>query len=455
MKDQGNEHDTGMNLFFLTDPGDLSATLSSGGGLPDGFILGRCGSGSECGHMLRELRKGDETALLPVFLEDFPSDGDREAADGPARTKEEMENLAREIGNRLRDVDENALRKSLDLRLLAFLYSREGKKLRPVLDPLSRELYSYPLADHLSGGLLDSSRWISELLEKGYLEEESLADRIRACPKCGGAHLNYVDVCPFCRSMDIRQVPFIHCFTCGRVGPQEAFVREGPMQCPFCGARLRHIGSDYDRPMDNYLCSSCSQTFAEPDVSCRCFLCGAWSPADGLSVRSFREYSLSDKGVIAVRSGNTDDMYSVFDALNYTKPEPFRHILDWQLQLSGRPPVEPFSLMIISFLNVEKVKEKLGRKKVTEIMESLARRLRESIRKTDISTRTAENDLLLLLPKTGEKGCAVLASKVRELEKETLQPDGLVMEISVKTAVFPGDRVEGEDAVLLVARLKG
>jgi len=148
-------------------------------------------------------------------------------------------------------------------------------------------------------------------------------------------------------------------------------------------------------------------------------------------------------------------MYSVFDALNYTKPEPFRHILDWQLQLSGRPPVEPFSLMIISFPNVEKVKEKLGRKKVTEIMESLARRLRESIRKTDISTKTAENDLLLLLPKTGQKGCSVLESKVRALEKETLQPDGLVMEISVKTAVFPGDRVEGEDAVLLVARLKG
>ncbi|MBL3539847.1 diguanylate cyclase [Aminivibrio sp.] len=455
MKDQGSEHVSEMNLFFLTGPGDLPAALSSGEGLPDGFILGRCGSGSECGHMLRELRKGDETALLPVFLKDFSSDREQEAADGPARTRDEMEKLALKIGNRLRDVDEQALRKSLDLRLLAFLYSREGKKLRPVLDPFSRELYSYPLADYLSGGLMDSSRWLSELLEKGYLEEETLTDRIRACPKCDGAHLNYVDVCPFCRSMDIRRVPFVHCFTCGRVGPQEAFVREGSMQCPFCGARLRHIGSDYDRPMDNYLCTSCSQTFAEPDVSCRCFLCGTWSPVDGLSVRSFREYSLSDKGIIAVRSGNTDDLYSVFDALNYTKPEPFRYILDWQLQLSERPPAEPFSLMVISFPNAEKVRETVGRKKVTEIMESVAKRLRENIRKTDISTRTAENDLLLLLPKTGEKGCTVLASKVRALEKETRQPDGLVLEISVKTMVFPRDRVEGEDAVLLMERLKG
>ncbi len=144
-------------------------------------------------------------------------------------------------------------------------------------------------------------------------------------------------------------------------------------------------------------------------------------------------------------------MYSVFDALNYTKPEPFRHILDWQLQLSGRPPVEPFSLMIISFPNVEKVKEKLGRKKVTEIMGNLARRLPGENQKNRYQHQDGGKRSSPSSPPTGERGCAVLASS----EGSEGPAFSLVMEISVKTAVFPRDRVEGEDAVLLrVARLK-
>ena len=445
-----------LHLAFLESPDDLPGTLAGDEGcLPDGFILSGCGKKDECRIILKEIRKGDGASLLPVFLDEFLSDEEREASDGSARSGEEMEALAGDILKRLREVDENSLRKSLDLRLLAFLYTRQGKKLRPVLDPLSRGLYSYPLMDHLSGGMLESSGWITELLEKGYIQEEALVDRIRSCPKCGGAHLNYVDICPFCRSMDIRQVPFIHCFTCGRVGPQDAFVREGALQCPYCGTRLRHIGSDYDRPMDNYICGSCSQTFAEPEVSCRCFLCGAWSSTENLSVRTFREYSISDKGILTVRSGSTEDLYSVLDTLNYMKPEPFRHLLNWQLDLSERPPVEPFSLMIISFPNLGEIRESAGRKKVSEIMNGLTKRLREIIRKTDISTRTTANDLLLLLPKTGENGCAVLVSKVMDLENATRQPDGTYLELSVKTAVFPGDRQKGEDAVTLVARLKG
>ena len=445
-----------LHLAFLESPDDLPGALAGDeGGLPDGFIITRCGNNDDRSMILREIRKGNGASLLPVFLDEFLSDEEREASDGSARTREDMEAVAEDILKRLRDVEETSLRKSLDLRLLAFLYSREGKKLRPVLDPLSRGLYSYPLMDHLSGGMLEASVWITELLEKGYIREEALVDRIRSCPKCGGSHLNYVDVCPFCRSMDIRQVPFIHCFTCGRVGPQDAFVKEGALQCPYCGTRLRHIGSDYDRPMDNYICGSCSQTFAEPEVSCRCFLCGAWSSTENLSVRIYREYSISDKGILAVRSGSTEDLYSVLDTLNYMKPEPFRHLLNWQLDLSERPPVESFGLMIVSFSNLAEVRESAGRKKVSEMMDGLTKRLREIIRKTDISTRTPANDLLLLLPKTGEKGCTVLASKVKELENATRQPDGTYLELSVKTAVFPGDRQKGEDAVTLVARLKG
>lgn len=439
-------------LYTLSSAGELA--VPGGTEPPRGYIVDS-GEASADSSLARELRKRPETALTPVFFKGEPSDGEKECLDGFGLSVEEMQAISGGINEKLRDLEDGPLQKNLSLRLLTFLYSRDGKKLRPVLDPFSDGLYSYPLADYISGELMDSSRWISELLDQGYLEEGDLVDRIRACPKCGGAHLNYVDICPSCRSMDIRQVPFIHCFTCGRVGTQDAFLREGSLQCPYCETRLRHIGSDYDRPMENYLCSSCSQIFVEPEVSCRCLLCGEWSLTDALQVRSFREYSLSERGIMAVRTGTTDDMYSVFDSLNYTKPEPFRHILDWQLQLSDRPPVEPFSLMIISFPNIDDLKGTVGRARVTEMLEGLSKRLRESIRKTDVSTRTAENDLLLLLPKTGEKGAQSLAAKLKKLEEETLQPDGASLKILVKTAVFPKDRIKGEDSPLLIARLKG
>lgn len=428
--------------------------LDGNGLVPDGFILHKCHEG-DCGCMMKNIRKNDGTALLPIFLEDFPSEGEREAVDGPAHTREEMERLAEEILTKLADLDENMLRKSLDLRLLAFLYSRNGKKLLPVLSPFSREMYSYPLAEALSGGLLDVSRWITELVEKGYIEEEHLIDRVRCCPKCGGGHLNYVDVCPFCRSMDIHKVPFIHCFTCGRVGPQDTFLVNGRLQCPFCSAVLRHIGSDYDRPLENFLCAGCSRAFTEPEVSCRCFLCGAWSAPDDLVVRLFYEYVLSDKGVLAVRSGTTEDMYAILDMLNYMKPEPFRHILDWMIDLSERPPVVPFSLLLVSFPNLEFLVESIGRRKSMELIEALTKRLRALIRTTDISTRTAEHDLVLLLPKTPQEGCAVLVSKIHELEEFTLQPDGSRLELSVKALSYPEDLRKGETAALFVARLKG
>ena len=197
-----------LHLAFLESPDDLPGALAGDeGGLPDGFIITRCGNNDDRSMILREIRKGDGASLLPVFLDEFLSDEEREASDGSARTREDMEAVAEDILKRLRDVEETSLRKSLDLRLLAFLYSREGKKLRPVLDPLSRGLYSYPLMDHLSGGMLESSGWITELLEKGYIREEALVDRIRSCPKCGGSHLNYVDVCPFCRSMEKPKIP--------------------------------------------------------------------------------------------------------------------------------------------------------------------------------------------------------------------------------------------------------
>ncbi len=419
--------------------------------LPDVILL----SGSESGFLLRSLRASARAALLPVFLEEPADSAANEASDGSGLSVARMEELSEDIHSSLRDIDLAAMASSLDLRMLGYLHSRPWKRLLPVISPLTPDVYSWPLPDALSGGLLESEGWIDGLLERGLLREGDLIERVRFCPRCDGGHLNYVDICPFCRSMDIIQEPFIHCFTCGRVGPQDMFFKGGELQCPFCGARLRHIGSDYDRPMENYTCNDCSKSFAEPDVSARCLLCGNWSMTDELVPRNFRMYSLSDKGVLAARTGAIEDVYALLDTLNYMKPQPFMHILDWMLRLASRPPVEPFCVVMISFPNFESFMRQKGGRTGMEVLGTVTKRLRDMIRTTDVSTRTEQGDLLLLLPKTPLDGGHVLAERIKALADLTVQPDGSRMELDLKLTGIPEEFNRDEGARLLVARLRG
>ncbi len=434
----------------------LRATLplhlpDESGPLPDIVLL----SGSESRRLLRSLRATAATALLPVFLEE-PADGpSNEIADGNGLSPGRMEEIAEDIHIRLKDLDIEAVRDSLDLRMLAYLHSRPWKRLLPVISPLSPGVYTWPLADALSGGLLETDAWIDSLLERALIQEGDLIERVRFCPRCDGGHLNYVDICPFCRSMNIVQVPFIHCFTCGRVGPQDVFFKAGELQCPFCGTKLRHIGSDYDRPMENYLCNDCSKSFAEPEVSARCLLCGNWSITDELVPKNFRMYSLSDKGILAARTGTIEDVYSILDTLNYMKPQPFMHILDWMLKLASRPPVEPFCVMLLSFPGFDRFIEQKGGRVAMEVLGTITRRLRDMIRSTDVSTRTEQGDLLLLLPKTPLEGGRVLSARIMALSDLAVQPDGTRIELDLKMTSIPEDLNKEEEARFLIARLRG
>jgi GGDEF domain-containing protein len=438
-----------IRLLRLDDDSVLPA---EGEPLPAGFILS---AGKKRAERIEAIRGRNDTALLPLFLDGEPAAGEIELVDAPSSSESEMEQTAESILERLGEIDQNLIRRNLDFRLLAFLFSRKNKTLRPHLDPYSPGLYSYPLAEALSMQELDSDRWIQDLFEKGYLTEGVLVDRIRRCPKCDGAHINYVETCPSCDSIDIHQVPFIHCFTCGRVAPQEKFLTDSGLQCPFCHTKLRHIGSDYDRPLENYECRDCSHTFNEPKIACYCLLCGKRSTPEELVPRSFREYALSDKGFMAVRSGVTEEMYMLLDTLNYMKPEPFNYILDWMLRLAQRPPVDPFGLLVVSFPNLDELSATMGRHKSLQLFDALAKRLKELIRSTDISTRTSRHNLVLLLPKTPKTGAGIVASRIRDLREFTRQPDGTVLDIAVKLAGFPDDLRRGETAELLLERMQG
>lgn len=123
-----------------------------------------------------------------------------------------------------------------------------------------------------------------------------MLDRQRECAYCRSAHLSFIDICPNCQSIDIKLQASLHCFTCGCVDVQDKFMHSGTLVCPKCHKHLRHIGSDYDRPIENYRCQSCSHSFIEGDVQVRCAMCEKEMKPGELILNEVHSWRLSDKG---------------------------------------------------------------------------------------------------------------------------------------------------------------
>ncbi|MDR3629440.1 MAG: hypothetical protein P4L42_03810 [Desulfocapsaceae bacterium] len=418
---------------------------------PDALIVGG-DTERQTEERIKGIRRNPRLCLTPIFLKTaLPAYFDS-VHDGIFTTYPDLVQKAEEINGRVRDMNHKDMMESQDYTLLAFLYSRNADLL-PYKSPLSPQVYLFPLVEALGDPPQEIFRWITGLVERGLLAPERLVDRIRLCQKCEWSHLNYVDICPACQSLNILRVPFIHCFTCGHVAPQDKFLTEGSMQCPNCRTKLRHIGSDYDRPMENYSCLECSQSFVDPQIIAHCAHCDWKNNPEDLIQQVITTFRLTAKGKYSAKLGGIDDIYALLDNLNYVNPRHFMVMLDWLLLLCKRYPEDSFSIIGISIKNAIELTAGLGKHKVSTLVDTFARRLRELIRTTDITTRTSEHNLWLVLPKTSSAGCAVLAKKIMTLQDMTKQEDGSMLELKSITFTAPEDSNNAETAELLIARL--
>ena len=165
----------------------------------------------------------------PVFVE--PSDAVPELADGmcdyaTARTT----CLRTEHIRRSLQLDPNTLQS--EERLLYYLYLREHHELRPVRDRNSKYLYRYAEAQAIDPRHDDAGLTVAALTRRNLLQAGELIDRTRHCRTCGSGHLHYLDVCPHCRSIEIKASEALHCFTCGHVAPNEEYADGGKLTCP-------------------------------------------------------------------------------------------------------------------------------------------------------------------------------------------------------------------------------
>lgn len=338
-----------------------------------------------------------------------------------------------------------------DERLLYYLYLREPQELVPVCDRHSRQLYRYPLAEALGPDSGDVGSWIASLSRRELLQPTRLLDRTRHCRSCSSAHLHYLDVCPQCRSLEIRASDAIHCFTCGHVAAQEDFASAGALACPKCQARLRHVGVDYDKPLTKLACGSCHHAFIEAAVVVRCLDCATVTEPELLDVRQVHALRLSPAGRAALRAGQVQDALAALDNANYVVPHFFRRMLDAAIVTQARHRALTFSLVLVEFTNTQEFIAAQGTARTYLVLDELGKRLRELLRSTDLTTRTADTLLWVYLPFSSGAG---FAARVERLLHEVMpSQERTALRARISHLEAPDGLQPGEGAQALMARL--
>ncbi len=400
--------------------------------------------------LVRRLRAATAEGLKPIYLAAPLGALVEQLCDGVLATVHAAWDQARPAARLLSELDPAGLSAGGNdaYRLLGFLYARPDFVLAPSGSWQSEKIYAYPAAEAL---LEKADDTIATLAQRKLLAPAQLVDRLRHCPKCDGAHLNFIDICPNCAGIDIAQKPFLHCFTCGHVGPEARFFSQEKLVCPQCATALRHIGADYDRPLENFQCNGCGHVFVDPQVTARCLHCGQTSAPDTLIARPVHAYRLTDHGRQSARAGDVEDVFSLLDSLNNVSRAYFESILDWLLSLCRRHKDEQFSLVAVRIANIVELTDRIGRYQVRALMDEFVRRVRELIRTTDLTTRTSQHTLWLLLPKTHAAGQQTVRERILGLRADDQAGLRLV------TAGFhaPSQMIAGEKARLLLARLEG
>ncbi len=423
--------------------------LDLNGHLYDGFVI----------HLPDELLKTyierirlhTHLCLKPIFLRSASSSIIMDLIDGVISDWNTGQEQAQKINELLESLPKLNQVLDQDEKLLRFLYARPGYVIKAVSDSSSERYYSYTLLK-IFQDTNDLFLWAQSLNQRKLLKNEKLADRIRLCPHCGDAHLNYIDQCPNCSNINIAEKYFLHCFTCGFVASQEDFLKSGELRCSKCQTSLRHIGVDYDRAIDNHICESCSHIFPNPQVMAKCFSCMGTSLPEDLEAFNIYDLSLSEQGRLSVKSSQLHDMYAILDNMNYVTHDYFSYTLNWCIELGKRYKEQFFSLLLISLDNVPQLIDQIGRSKTILLMETLAERIRQLIRKTDISTRLVERQIVLMLPHTAVIGADILAQRVLALRSQIATDTGS-LEFRVKRYAYPQDWLDGENAELVLSRL--
>jgi hypothetical protein len=426
--------------------------LSSDAAIPDGVLLHPHDS-TEALSWARALRADERFSLLPIYSTRAFEGDFAQLTDGVFDTPGAMFARVYDFKQRIAMLPARD-HLTCDERLLEFLFLRPDRTITPVSDWSSASIYRHPLLEVFAPPATTVDQWLSNLRRRDLLEPLALIDRTRACSACGGAHLNFVDVCPNCSSIDIAETIFLHCHTCGGVAKQDDYLSREGLGCPKCMTRLRHIGVDYDRALEAFTCAACEGRFTEPDVKARCLHCHTLCRTEDLQEHRIESFRLSDAGQLAARTGHLGELFALIDKFQCVHPAYFEQTLDFMLSLGQRHREIEFGLVCLQFANVRELLTRLPRVQVTQLIDGFAVRLRELVRTTDLVMREDDDHCWLLLPQTPPAGLQVLLSRVKAIP-ETADPTLFGrLEIAVEAVSSRNLDKQTPGAKLLMAQIR-
>lgn len=376
---------------------------------------------------LVDLRRHPSHAFLPIFVDcELPAEV-QHLSDGGAQSPQIALEMAREWRPSVAKL--HGATPSPALALARYLYLRPLVALSPVRDYSAHQAYRYPLLEAFVDGERPESL-LDVLRGRGWLEQAHLMDRLRRCSRCDSVHLNYVDVCPGCQSLNIEAATYIHCFSCSHVAPEGHFIRQGALTCPNCHARLRHIGADYNRPLEQMHCHDCAMAFADAKIIARCLLCGSDHDPEKLGALNISAYALSDIGRQAARQGLEGGwrICGPFQPRRMTS-ESFVDVAEWMMSLSRRHADTTYVFMGLYLGAGPELERLLGEEEANSLIEAFVVRLRELMRDTDILAQVSQRLLWLMLPQTDRAGGVALLDKIANLAGKTVQENGSRLEV--------------------------
>lgn len=343
-----------------------------------------------------------------------------------------------------------------ELVLMAYLYSRPNFLLKGHVSYESPYIYEFPLLKVLFSEevIVDEWRFLEDLTLRNLLVQEALIDEIKMCVSCESGLLNIKNSCPSCHSIDIKSQKFVHCFSCGKIGPVPEFLRENRLICSRCNVKLDDIGVDYEKPKEDKLCNNCGNFFAESQVEAVCLVCHRNSLPQELTSRRLYDYGLTRRGEYLVH-GIEKNLYREFNHFfKVIDHSAFMLITSWQSKLAKRYSSVYFTVLTLQITNEAELIANLGSTNSERLMGLFFTGLCQAFRESDISSRQ-EGTMYFFLPMVNQDGCLTVIERIKqtiELLAEEMIGTNFAASISYMTSAEIIENERGGD--LLIAELQ-
>ena len=346
---------------------------------------------------------------------------------------EQAYGAAKQIHDRIAACEKNdgthTERQDINVFICRYLFSRKKKQLLPKMTCSNPYGFSYPLVEALNTEGTANDHWyvLNALVKREYLAAVEAANELQVCPHCEGGLLNFKNCCPNCESVDLHIEPFVHCFSCGNIGPVKEFMSHQELVCNRCQTTLKHIGIDYDKPLEDKICEKCQHRFFEPNTLFVCLVCEQVGNPDSLNTRKLNAFRLTRKGSEFAKNQLQKlalDLGAFFELINFNLWE---LIVQWQMRVSQRHTEVEFVAGVIFVENINDLIEEVGFLKTEQQLVLFYENARNLFRSTDLIS-VEDDKLFCLLTMTSLEHIQVIQERI-ELFDKNASPDDPTLKI--------------------------